>query len=134
MDSCLIPPHGCLWEVPGPGGPIPAQTFDLEHGEIRSVGYRLGDVAYTPDVAMVPESSFAALRNLDVWIVDALRWTAHPSHSHVERTLEWIARVRPRRAVLTNMHIDIDFNAIGAKLPPDVVAAFDGLKLQSTIL
>lgn len=133
MDAKLIPPHGEAWSVAGPGGSIPVTTFDLEHGEIRSVGYRLGDVAYTPDVGLIPEASFEALAGLDIWIVDALRWTAHPSHSHVERTLQWIARVRPRMAVLTNMHIDIDYNDIGRKLPSGVVAGYDGMRLSSLL-
>lgn len=131
MEPMLIPPHGEAWSVSGPGGDIPVKTFDVEHGDIRAVGYRIGDVAYTPDVGGVPEASFAALADLDVWIVDALRWTTHPSHSHVERTLEWIARAKPRRAILTNMHIDIDYNDISKKLPPNVVPAFDGMRFLS---
>jgi phosphoribosyl 1,2-cyclic phosphate phosphodiesterase len=106
-------------------------TFDVEHGEIRAVGYRFGDVAYTPDVGGIPEESFAALADLDVWIVDALRWTTHPSHSHVEQTLEWIARAKPRTAILTNMHIDLDYNAIAEHLPENVVPAFDGMTFTS---
>jgi phosphoribosyl 1,2-cyclic phosphate phosphodiesterase len=132
MDPCLIPPHGHVWSIDGPGGEIPVTTFDLEHGEVRSVGYRIGDVAYTPDVGIIPDSSFDALRNLDLWIVDALRWTTHPSHAHVEQTLEWIKRVQPRRAVLTNMHIDIDYNDISVKIPANVIAAFDGLTISTT--
>ena len=133
MKACAIPAHGESWSVEGRGEPIPVQTFDLEHGEIRSVGYRLGDVAYAPDVGGIPEESFAALRNLDIWIVDALRWTTHPSHSHVERTLEWISRAQPRLAVLTNMHIDIDYNDILEKLPSGIVPAFDGMTLESPL-
>lgn len=133
MTPQPIPPHGDLWTLSGPGGDLPVRTFDLEHGEIRAVGYRVGDVAYTPDVGNVPEESFEALANLDVWIVDALRWTTHPSHSHVERTLEWIARAKPRKAILTNMHIDLDYNAISKKLPPNVVAAYDGMTVESAL-
>lgn len=131
MEALRIPAHGAPWSVSGPGGAIPVTTFDVEHGEIRCVGYRIGDVAYTPDVGGIPEESFAALADLDVWIVDALRWTTHPSHSHVEQTLEWIARAKPRTAILTNMHIDIDYNDIAQKLPPNVVPGFDGLRFRS---
>ena len=131
MEPRPIPPHGQAWSVSVPGVDIPVRTFDLEHGEIRAVGYRIGDVAYTPDVGGVPEASFDALADLDVWIVDALRWTTHPSHSHVEQTLEWIARAKPRKAILINMHIDIDYNEISQKLPPNVVPAFDGMRFLS---
>jgi phosphoribosyl 1,2-cyclic phosphate phosphodiesterase len=131
MEPRLIPPHGAPWSVSGPGGDIPVTTFDVEHGEIRAVGYRFGGVAYTPDVGGISDESFDALADLDVWIVDALRWTTHPSHSHVEQTLEWIARAKPRKAILTNMHIDLDYNAISARLPANVVPAFDGMTFTS---
>jgi len=131
MEPWLIPPHGETWALDGPGGEIPVKTFDVEHGDIRAVGYRIGDVAYTPDVGGIPESGFAALADLDVWIVDALRWTTHPSHSHVEQTLEWIARAKPRMAILTNMHIDLDYNALAARLPANVIPAFDGMAFTS---
>lgn len=123
-----LPPHGERWSFGGPSGEIPVQSFDLDHGNIRSVGFRFGDVAYTPDVAAIPDESWPALADLDVWIVDALRWTPHPTHAHVDLALEWIARVKPRRAILTNLHIDLDFNTLSGKLPPNVEPAFDGLR------
>ena len=131
MEPWLIPPHGEAWVVDGPGGEIPVKTFDVEHGDIRAVGYRIGDVAYTPDVDGISDDAFRALADLDVWIVDALRWTTHPSHSHVEQTLEWIARAKPRQAILTNMHIDLDYNALAARLPANVIPAFDGMTFIS---
>ncbi len=97
---------------------------------MRSVGYRFGDVAYSSDVVDLDEAAFAALQDLDVWIVDALRWRPHPTHAHVERTLEWIARVKPRRAIFTNMHIDLDFEDLRAKLPPGVEPGYDGLRFE----
>ncbi len=127
LEPHVIPDHGTPWRV----GPIPVTTFDQDHGEIRSVGYRFGDVAYSPDVQDLDDAAFAALDGLDVWIVDALRWTPHPTHAHVARTLEWIERVRPRRAILTNMHIDIDYNDIRGKLPANVEPAFDGMRFES---
>lgn len=123
-----LPPHGESWSLDGPSGEISVMGFDLDHGNIRSVGFRFGDVAYTPDVAAIPEESWPALANLDVWIVDALRWTPHPTHAHVERALEWITRVKPRRAILTNLHIDLDFKGLSEKLPAGVEPAFDGLR------
>jgi phosphoribosyl 1,2-cyclic phosphate phosphodiesterase len=124
-----LPSHGVAWSLDGPSGEIPVQSFDLDHGNIRSVGFRFGGVAYTPDVVAIPEESWPALTNLDVWIVDALRWTPHPTHAHVDRTLEWIARAKPRRAILTNLHIDLDFNQLSSKLPAGVEPAFDGMRV-----
>jgi len=119
--------------VDGPSGAIPVVTFDQDHGGLRSVGYRFGDVAYSSDVVGLPEDAFAALAGLDVWIVDALRWRPHPTHAHVDLALEWAARLRPRRTILTNMHIDLDFAALSARLPPGVEPAFDGLRFEHAL-
>jgi phosphoribosyl 1,2-cyclic phosphate phosphodiesterase len=105
-------------------------TFDQDHGGVRSVGYRFGDVAYSSDVVNLDESAFAALEGLDVWIVDALRYRPHPTHAHLERTLTWIERLRPRRAILTNLHIDLDYETLKAELPDGVEPAFDGLRFE----
>jgi phosphoribosyl 1,2-cyclic phosphate phosphodiesterase len=129
-----IAPHGTRWRIDGPSGPIPVVSFDQDHGAVRSVGYRFGDVAYSSDVVHLDEAAFAALAGLDVWIVDALRYRPHPTHAHLDRTLEWIARVRPKRAILTNMHIDLDYAKLSAELPPGVEAAYDGLRLEHQIL
>lgn len=128
-----LPPHGEAWAVDGPSGAIPIVTFDQDHGGVRSVGYRFGGVAYSSDVVDLDEAAFAALEDLDVWIVDALRWREHPTHAHVDKALDWIARVRPRRAILTNMHIDLDFRDLASKLPPGVEPAYDGLSFAHEI-
>lgn len=125
-----IPPHGQAWGVDGPSGVIPVVTFDQDHGGIRSVGYRFGGVAYSPDVVGLDEAAFEALADLDVWIVDALRYRPHPTHAHLDLALEWIDRVKPRRAILTNMHIDLDYQTLKAQLPAGVEPAFDGLTFQ----
>jgi len=132
-DLRPMPGLGVRFEVDGPSGPIPAIAFDQEHGEIRSLGFRIGDVAYSPDVNGLPESAFDALEGIDTWVVDALRYTPHPTHAHLARTLEWIDRVQPRRAILTNMHIDMDFNRLRAELPDNVEPAFDGMSFTSAI-
>ena len=128
-EDHLIPPHGQTWSVDGPSGAIPIVSFDQDHGlGVRSVGYRLGPVAYSSDVVDLDEAAFDALGGVRVWIVDALRYTPHPTHSHLERTLGWIARVKPERAILTNMHIDLDFATLAAQLPSGVEPAVDGLR------
>ncbi len=129
-DIHNVPPHGTAWSVTGPSGPIPVVTFDQDHGGVRSVGYRFGNLAYSSDVVDLPPEAFAALEGLDVWIVDALRYTPHPTHAHVDRTLEWIARVKPKRAILTNLHIDLDYEELKGRLPPGVEPAYDGMAIR----
>jgi phosphoribosyl 1,2-cyclic phosphate phosphodiesterase len=114
----------------GPGGPVPVRAFGVQHGRIRSLGFRFGPVAYSPDVDGLDEAGYAALEDLDCWIVDALRYTPHPSHAHLSRTLEWIARVKPKRAILTNMHVDMDYDTLRRELPTGVEPAYDGMILS----
>lgn len=130
LESKAIPHHGTTWSIAGPSGELPVVTYDQEHGEVRSVGYRIGPVAYSPDVNGQPEEAFETLAGVDTWIVDALRHTPHPTHAHLERTLEWIDRVRPRRAILTNMHIDMDYSSLSKHLPAGVEPAYDGMRLE----
>lgn len=129
-DRHRIPAHGSQWEVAGPSGAVPVTTFEQDHGGVRSVGYRFGDVAYSSDVVGLDETAFEALADLDVWIVDALRYRPHPTHAHLDLALEWIARVKPRRAILTNLHIDMDFQQLCRELPAGVEPAYDGLSFQ----
>lgn len=129
-DIHQLPAHGTGWTVDGPSGAIPVVTFEQEHGGIKSIGYRFDNVAYSSDVVALDEAAFAALQNLDVWIVDALRWRPHPTHAHVDLALEWIERLKPRRAILTNMHVDLDFSELAARLPAGVEPAYDGLQIE----
>ena len=126
LDAQVIPPHGPAWSVEGPGGAIPVVTFDQGHGPIRSVGYRLGDMAYSSDVSDLDEAAIRAVAGCQVWIVDALRYTPHPTHAHLDRTLEWIAAADVERAVLTNLHIDMDYKELSAIVPANVEVGFDG--------
>jgi phosphoribosyl 1,2-cyclic phosphate phosphodiesterase len=132
-DPLSLPAFGKAWEIEGPSGVIPIATFDQDHGSIRSVGYRFGDVAYSSDLVDLPDESKPLLRNLDVWVVDALRYTPHPTHAHLARTLEWIAELRPRRAILTNLHVDMDYETLRAELPDGIEPAYDGLRFESGI-
>jgi phosphoribosyl 1,2-cyclic phosphate phosphodiesterase len=116
--------------IEGQGGPIEALPILLDHGDIQALGFRFGGVAYTPDVKSIPADSVAALAGLDVWIVDALRQHPHPSHFSVSDALEWIEHLRPRRAVLTNMHTDLDFEVLRLSLPRGVEPGFDGMRIE----
>ncbi|HKS19586.1 MAG TPA: MBL fold metallo-hydrolase [Bradyrhizobium sp.] len=116
--------------IAGKGGALALSAFILQHGNIPALGYRIGDAAYTPDVSDVPEQSWPSLQNLDLWIIDGLRYAPHPSHFSVEDALSWIDRFKPRRAVLTNMHSDLDYEVMRLSLPPNVVPAYDGMQLK----
>lgn len=129
-DLVAAPPHGEAWAVEGPSGAIPVVTFDQDHGPIRSLGYRFGPLAYSSDVLELDAAAFAALEGVDVWIVDALRYTPHPTHAHVDRALGWIERVKPKRAILTNLHIDLDYRELSGRLPEGVEPAFDGMRVE----
>lgn len=115
--------------IEGKGGPLTLSAFILEHGNIAALGYRLGDAAYTPDVSDIPPASWPMLENLDLWIIDGLRYAAHPSHFSVNDALSWIDRFKPRRAVITNMHADLDYEVLRQGLPSHVVPAYDGMRL-----
>lgn len=126
LEARDLPPHAEVWSIDGPGGAIPVTTFDQAHGPIRSVGYRLGPVAYSSDVSDLDEAALAAVSGCSLWIVDALRLTPHPTHAHLERTLEWIAAAQVERAVLTNLHIDMDYKSLRSIVPANIEVAFDG--------
>jgi phosphoribosyl 1,2-cyclic phosphate phosphodiesterase len=120
---------GCF-TITGAGGPVTLTPFHVDHGDITALGFRVGGVAYLPDVLSIPDGTWPHLTGLDCWIVDALRRTPHPTHAHLALTLDWIARVKPRRAVLTNMHNDLDHTAVEAETPDHISAAFDGMVLE----
>ena len=116
--------------IGGAGGDITILPFHVHHGTIDALGFRVGNMAYTPDIDGVPNHSLEALQGLDLWIVDALRRTRHPSHWSLAQTLDWIERLKPKRAVITNMHIDLDFDTVARELPHHVEPAYDGLQLN----
>ena len=127
----LIAPFGETFLIEGPSGPLPVLAFDQDHGDIRSLGFRVGDVGYLSDVVDLPDESKAMLTGLDLFIVDALRYRPHPTHAHLEKALGWIEELKPRRSVLTNMHIDLDYATLLGELPPGVAPGYDGLRLIS---
>lgn len=121
---------GEVCKIEGPGGPIDFLPFRLNHGEIDSLGFRIGGVAYTPDLNGVPDESLAFLENLDLWIVDALRYTRHSSHFSVEETFAYVARFAPKRTVLTDLSADLDYQSLLDRAPEGVEVAHDGMRLE----
>ena len=117
-------------EIAGAGGPIRLVPFTVDHGGTDALGFRIGPLAYLPDVLAMPEAAWGAVEGLDCWVLDALRRTPHPTHSHLAQSLDWIERAAPRRAVLTNMHVDLDYATVAAETPENVTPAFDGMILD----
>ena len=120
---------GELFEIDGPGGLIAALPLRQLHGRIVSLGYRFGAFAYCNDVHEMPDETLEALSGLDTLVVDALRYAPHPSHAHVDTALAWIEHLRPRRAILTNLHVDLDYETLKRELPGGVEPGYDGMTL-----
>lgn len=119
-------------EIDGPfrAAGIEVRPFAQRHGRGTSLGFRFGPVAYSTDLNALDEAAFAALAGVEVWIVDALRREPHPTHAHLDLTLDWIARVRPKRAILTHMTWGMDYATLKRELPPGVEPAYDGLTID----
>ncbi|WP_417318208.1 MBL fold metallo-hydrolase [Emcibacter sp.] len=111
-------------------GAIDVQPFKQIHGDNGSYGFRLNKMAYSTDFNVIPEESFAHLQGLDLWVVDALRPQPHPTHSHLAQTLEYIDRVQPKRAILTHMTWDMDYETLKRELPAHVEPAWDGMVIE----
>jgi phosphoribosyl 1,2-cyclic phosphate phosphodiesterase len=115
--------------IEGKGGALTLSAFIVQHGDIPALGYRIGDAAYTPDVNDIPPESWPQLEGLDLWIIDGLRFTQHNSHFSISDALSWIDRFKPKRAVITNMSADVDYEVLSKQLPEGVVAGYDGMRL-----
>jgi phosphoribosyl 1,2-cyclic phosphate phosphodiesterase len=109
---------------------ISIEPFAQDHGFSTTLGIRIGPFGYSTDVTELDEAAFAALEGVDLWIVDCLRREPHPTHSHLAKTLSWIARVQPWRAVLTHMDQSLDYRELAAELPPSVEPGYDGLTIE----
>jgi phosphoribosyl 1,2-cyclic phosphate phosphodiesterase len=123
----LVP--GGQMTVEGEAGPIAVLPILQRHGAIDSLGFRFGGFAYSCDINGLPPASIAALQGLDVWVVDALRENPHPSHFSLSDALAWIECLKPKRAILTNLHADLDYEVLRVKLPPHVEPAYDGMRI-----
>lgn len=113
--------------IDGPGGAITFDPIKVNHGQIDALGFRIGSLAYIPDVLEIYEDSWPKLTGLDTLVIDALRYEPHPSHAHLDLALEWIERAAPNTAVLTNMHIDLDYETLQAETKDHITPAYDGM-------
>lgn len=118
------------FSINGAGGAIRFQAMPLVHGDITSLGFRIGNVAYCSDVNAFPPETASSLENLDVLLIDALQYKTHPSHFSLDEALDWIARLKPRHAILTHMHVPLDYDAVRATLPENIKPAYDGLAFE----
>jgi len=116
--------------IRGAGGEISALPLQVEHGSINALGFRFDSMAYIPDVSHIYDHTFSHLKNLDCFIIDALRYRPHPTHAHLEKTLSWIEQLDPKRSFLTNMHIDMDYATLIGKIAPNVKPAFDKMQIN----
>ncbi|MDD9923166.1 MAG: MBL fold metallo-hydrolase [Boseongicola sp.] len=116
--------------IGGAGGDISFTPFEVDHGAIDALGFKIKNFAYLPDVASISEDVWPVLEGLDYWVLDALRRTPHPTHAHLERSLEWIEKAQPKNAILTNMHIDLDYEEVMHETPDHIVPAYDGMKIS----
>ncbi|MGI9405257.1 MAG: MBL fold metallo-hydrolase [Hyphomicrobiaceae bacterium] len=126
LEGHLISPGDELL-IKGKGGKLLIRPFEQEHGEITSLGIRCGSIAYSSDISGVPDVSLPDLADLDTWVVDSLRYDYHPSHFSVKDALQWIKRIAPKTAVLTHLHVDLDYATLAAETPDGVVPAYDGM-------
>ena len=115
-------------EIQGAGGPIKFTSFDVDHGNILVSAIKVNDVLYTPDISKVRNDT--ELRDLEYWILDSLRYKPHPSHVNLEQALGLIDRYKPRKAILTNLHVDLDYLTLLNETPDNVVPAHDGLQIK----
>jgi phosphoribosyl 1,2-cyclic phosphate phosphodiesterase len=133
----ILEPHLIGHETPftleGEGGPLTFEPLPQIHGDIISLGFRIGPIAYCPDVSAYPQETAGRLANLDVLIIDALQYQRHPTHFSLEEALDWIERLKPKRALLTHMHIPLDYHAVMRETPDHVEPAYDGQVVEIAV-
>ncbi|WBU64435.1 MBL fold metallo-hydrolase [Paracoccus aerodenitrificans] len=132
---CDLHPFEETTSFDGKGGTLRITPFEVPHGEINALGLKIetqkGGIIYLPDVQTIPEDAWPVIGSPEIFICDALRHDPHPSHTHLAQTLDWIKRSGAGLGVLTNMHIDMDYQATDAETPANVIPAYDGMVLEA---
>jgi phosphoribosyl 1,2-cyclic phosphate phosphodiesterase len=119
--------------VEGEGGPLTFEPLPQVHGDIISLGFRIGDLAYCPDISDFPGATEERLHGLEVLVIDALQYRTHPSHLSLAQALAWIDRLKPKMAYLTHMHIPLDYETVVRETPENVMPAHDGMTIEIPI-
>lgn len=130
LDKQIDLEPGQPTRIEGIGGPVDILSLEQDHGGVPSLGFRIGSFAYCNDVVRLSDETLDRLMGLDTFVTDALRRAPHPTHANLDQALAWISRLKPRRSVLTNLHVDLDYAQLRAELPKNVEPAFDGLELE----
>jgi phosphoribosyl 1,2-cyclic phosphate phosphodiesterase len=118
--------HCATFTVAGEGGPLAFTPLPQVHGRIISLGFRVGPLAYCPDVNGFPAATVERMRGLRLLVVDALQYDRHPNHFSLSEALSWIERLQPRRSLLTHMHVPLDYRTVLRETPSHVEPAYDG--------
>lgn len=119
------------FEIKGAGGVLSVDVLELSHGPTPSLGFIFDEkLAYTPDVWDISDAGFKALTGIDTWILDALRYNDHPTHAHADKALSWLAKTQAKQGVLTNLHIDMDYQTLKNELFGTVSPSYDGMEIR----
>ena len=106
------------------------ESFDVQHGMIKATGFVFDQIAYISDCSNISKNSLKKIYNLNYLIIDCLKKTKHPSHFNYEDALKLIELVKPKKSILTNLHVDLDYTKLKKKLPKNIIPAYDGLSFN----
>ena len=106
------------------------QALELQHGMIKANGFVFNKIGYLSDCNKIPKKSLNKLKNLNYLIIDCLRKNPHPSHFNYDEALEIVKKLKPKKTILTNLHVDLDYLSLKKKLPKNIVPAYDGLSFN----
>jgi phosphoribosyl 1,2-cyclic phosphate phosphodiesterase len=122
-----------VFEIEGPGGAVPFLPIVQHHGDAHSLGFRIGDFAYCTDVSDFPADSLPKLEGLETLVIDCLQYRHHPSHLSLQQAMDWIEKIGPRRAILTHMHIPLDYDTVCRETPDHIEPAYDGMVIEVSV-
>ena len=109
---------------------IKINSFQVQHGQIKATAFILNKIAYLSDCSFIPFESRKFLYNLNYLIIDCLRVKVHPGHFNLETALCLAKEFKPKKTILTNLHVDFDYSKLKEKLPANVMPAFDGMSFN----